>query len=256
MSQAATPHNEVLTDVATTTIEGGRWQRQGLPWAPEVAHALPPRAHFTGPRNPLQCRRHQPPTFARMGIRVSQRDDVFHVPYGMLNNDGTPESNFVDLKAHPEWIPVLPPCLGWPETRDLLSAINSAESSLMSLAADQAVVPPSPTGRQPALTSFVTLCYARLARNERESLTALAEFLERRTSGLLQLASDTLQRRLHLDIVLEVQPTIFHIKGVCAWSLTVLMAAYGSDDRAARSTWSVGMKALQEALVESDARRE
>ncbi len=191
-----------------------------------------------------------------MGIRISHRDEVFHVPYGSLNNDGTPDSNFVDLKAHPEWVAVLPPCLGWPETRELLHAINSAKSSLMSLATDQAFVRVTHPDYTIALTSFLTLCYARLARNERETLADLAEFLRRRTSELLQLASDQLQRRLPVDLVIEVQPTIFHLKGVSAWSLTILTAAYGTDERTARSNWGIAMKALHEALIASDARRE
>ncbi len=191
-----------------------------------------------------------------MGIRISQRDDVFHVPYGIPNNDGTPESNFVDLKTHPEWVPVLPPCLGWPETCALLRAINAADCSLMSLAADQVFVRVGQPDDQTALTSFLTFCYARLLQNERKALMDLAEFLKGRTSELLQLACDTLQRRLSLDIVLEVHPTIFHVKGISGWSLTALIVAYGQDEGAARSTWGVGMQALQEALIESDARRE
>ncbi len=191
-----------------------------------------------------------------MGIRISQRDEVFHVPYGIPNSDGTPESNFVDLKTHPEWVAVLPPCIGWPETRDLLRTINSAESPLMSLAADQAFAHVSHPDHGTALTSFITLCYARLTHNTNMTLMDLAGFLKRRTSELLQLASDTLERRLHLDMVLEVHPTIFHVQGVTGWSLTVLTAAYGPDQGAARSIWGVGMKALQEALVESRDQRE
>lgn len=190
-----------------------------------------------------------------MGIRISQRDDVFHVPYGIPNNDGTPELNFVDLRAHPEWVPVLPPCVGWPETRGLLRAINAAESSLMSLATDQAFVRVNHPDHKTALTSFITLCYAQLARNEQVALTDLAEFLKGRTSELLQLASDMLKRRLFLDIVLEVQPTIFHVKPVRAWSLTVLTTAYGTDEGAARSTWGLGMRALQEALADNETRQ-
>lgn len=191
-----------------------------------------------------------------MGIRISQSDEVFHVPYGILNNDGTPDSTFVDLKSHPEWIPVLPPCVGWPETQALLRAINAPESAFMSLATDQAFTPVSEPNHNIALTSFVTLCYAHLPRNTRETLATLAEFLKDRASDLLQLASDHLQRRLFLDVVIEVRPTMFHLIGVSAWSLTVFTVAYGSDGGAARGTWGVGMKALQEALIESDSRKE
>lgn len=189
-----------------------------------------------------------------MGIRISQRHDVFHVPYGIPNDEGTPELSFVDLKTHPEWVRVLPPCIGWPETRELLTAINAAESSLMSLATDQAFVRMDHPEQETVLTSFLTLCYASLARNERELLKTLAEFLRGRTSELLQEACELLQRRLVLDMVLELQPTLFHAQRVRAWSLTVLTAAHGADAGAARSTWGIGMKALQEALIESDSR--
>lgn len=190
-----------------------------------------------------------------MAIRISQRKDVFHVPYAIPNNEGTPDSSFVDLKTHPEWIAVLPPCVGWPETIALLRAVNSPVSSLMSLATGQAFVPVDHPEQEMALTSFITLCYAALARNDRETLASLAEFLKARTSEMLQRASDTLERRLFLEMVIEVQPTMFHLQRVSAWSLTVLTATYGPDEGAARSTWGIGMKALQEALIESDHRK-
>ncbi len=98
-----------------------------------------------------------------MGIRIAESPATFHVPYGPLNSDGTPEASFVDLKTHPEWVPVIEPCLGWPETRELLQSINSPTSPLMSLAASQGFTSPGQPEFQVVLTSFVTLCYAEVA---------------------------------------------------------------------------------------------
>lgn len=184
-----------------------------------------------------------------MGIRISESSQVFHVPYGPFTSEGTPDTGFVDLKAKPEWVPVIPPCIGWPETRDLLRAINSPRSTLMTLAADQVFIAAEQPGKV-VLTSFVTVCFAECERNGKRELAKLAAFLEARVSALLQEASNSLQRALFLNVVLELQPTVFHEKGVSGWSLTILLAAYGSDAHDARITWGIGMKAIRDALAE------
>jgi hypothetical protein len=188
-----------------------------------------------------------------MGIRISERDEVFHIPYGLPNSDGTPESSFVDLKANPALVPVLAPCLGWPETRDLLKAVNAPESPLMTLAADQGFTTTEQPEHLVALTSFVTLSYAEVERNRKPAMADLAERLDKRMSAVLQAVSHVLQRTLFLNVTLELQPTIFHHQGLDGWSLTVLMAAYGGDERDARLTWRMGVKALQAALTDHDA---
>ncbi|MER3424084.1 MAG: hypothetical protein C4293_13520 [Nitrospiraceae bacterium] len=190
-----------------------------------------------------------------MGISISESTTVLHIPYGPFTNEGSPDTGFVDLKAHPEWISVMPPCLGWPETRDLLQAINAPSSPLMTLAADQAFTAPSQSEFKVALASFVTLCYADLPRNAKQPLADLAESLKARISDLLQAVSNELQQRLFLKIVLELQPTIFHHEDLEGWSLTVFMAAYGDDEGETRMTWHVGVRALQEAIIGDDAVR-
>ncbi len=47
-----------------------------------------------------------------MGIDIAEQTETFHVPFGSPNSESTPETSYVDVKAHPEWIPVLPSCLG------------------------------------------------------------------------------------------------------------------------------------------------
>lgn len=185
-----------------------------------------------------------------MGIRIAESPATFHVPYGPLNSDGTPEASFVDLKTHPEWVPVIEPCLGWPETRELLQSINSPTSPLMSLAASQGFTSPGQPEFQVVLTSFVTLCYAEVAHNRREVVEALAALLEPRMSAFLQAASEDLERALFLNVLLDLQPTVFRLKAFDGWSLSVFLAAYGSDEGDARRIWRVGMRSLQEAISE------
>jgi hypothetical protein len=72
-----------------------------------------------------------------MAIVVSEGTSLFHVPYGPSISDGSLEASFIDLKTHPNLIPVLPPCMGWPETQELLQLVNAPRSPFMSLAADQ-----------------------------------------------------------------------------------------------------------------------
>lgn len=185
-----------------------------------------------------------------MGIGISERTETFHIPYGELNNDGTPETRFVDVKEYPEWIPVLPSCVGWPETQELLQAVNSPKSLLMTLAADQGITSYSSSSSHLVLTSFVTLCWADISRNEKGAIMAFANLLQNRTQSLIQQLTNAMQRTLHLDIVLEIQPTVFHNHGVTAWSLSILMAAPGEDAGDVRRTWGLGMQVLQLVLTE------
>ena len=188
-----------------------------------------------------------------MGIRISERTEIFHVPYGSLNSEGTAEASFVDVKADPAWIPVLPSCVGWPETQALLQVVNSPTSALMTLAADQACTTSVSAEHPVVLTSFVTLCRADVASNGKPAIFELAKFLKARMDDLLQNASTALQRSLYLDIVLEIQPTFFHHQEVEGWSLTVLMAAHGGDEGQARSIWRLGIQVLQDALTDHEA---
>ena len=75
-----------------------------------------------------------------MGIVLSEGSKHFHVPYGPTITDGSLETQFINLKIHPHMIPVLPPCIGWPETQELLTQINKAPSPFLTLAADQEYV--------------------------------------------------------------------------------------------------------------------
>lgn len=188
-----------------------------------------------------------------MGIAISELSAVLHIPYGPPKHDGTLEASFVDLKAHPEWVSMLPASLGWPETRGLLRALNRPESPWMSLAAHQDFTTPDDPGFRMALTSFVTMCYADVERNGKRPLVDLAHGLKRRMSDLLQHASDELERTLFLRVLLELQPTTFFQKNLHIWSLTAFLAAYGSDAHDARRTWGVGVRALQEALNQLEA---
>lgn len=183
-----------------------------------------------------------------MGIRLSENPTLFHVPYGPSNSDGTPHTSFVDLKAQPERIPLLPSCVGWPETRDLLQSINAPESPFMSLAADQGFSDPGDAGPTIALTSVLVLCYADVIRNSKTIIKDLADGLRTRLSDSIQTACNELDRSLFVDIVLELQPTRFHVEALDGWSLAVLMAARGESVGEARTTWRIAVKALQGAL--------
>lgn len=72
-------------------------------------------------------------------------------------------------------------------------------------------------------------------------------------AALLQSASNALQARLDLEILLEVRPTVFHVPGVRGWSLTLLAVAHGHDEADARRTWGIAMQAAREALMDRDA---
>ena len=185
-----------------------------------------------------------------MGIRNSERTNLFHVPYGVLNSEGTPGASFVDLKAKPSWIPVLPSCVGWPETQNLLRILNAPASGLMSLAADQAFLDTGQSLHPATLTSFVTLCCDDVATNTKTGITVLADFLNSRLDQSLQQASNVLQQNLDIDIVLELQPTLFHQHRLEGWSLTVLIRVLGDDKKHARDQWGVCMETLGELVKE------
>ncbi|MGB0911267.1 MAG: hypothetical protein ACPGYT_12970, partial [Nitrospirales bacterium] len=179
-----------------------------------------------------------------MGIRISERAEVFHVPYGALNSDGTPENGYIDIKANPAWIPVLSSCVGWPETQNLLQILNAPSSVLISFAADQAYVDTEPSQPLAPLTSFVTVGFADSTRNTKSSIVMLAEALNQQFDFGLQNICNARQQSLNLDIVLELQPTLFHDSQVKGWSLTVLLAAYGNDRAQVREMWGVCLEMM------------
>ncbi len=185
-----------------------------------------------------------------MGIRISERTELFHIPYGSLNSDGTPENGFVDIKANPEWIPVLPSCVGWPETQKLLQALNSPSSELISFAADQAFIAAEPSQALAPLTSFVTLGFADTTRNTRTAIVTLAGTFNQRFDHGLQDICNARQQSLNLDIVLELQPTLFHYSQIEGWSLTVLLAAYGNDRAQVREMWGLCLEMMGKVFGE------
>lgn len=132
--------------------------------------------------------------------------------------------------------------------RRLLTRVNSPTTDLMTLAAFQEFARSSQPEFSSALISFVTLCFADLPRNRRATVEGLAERVEREMPQSLQQFSNAFDRILFLDVVLELQPTRYQLKGIEGWSLTVLLAAYGGDDGEARRTWTCGLMALERAL--------
>ncbi len=181
-----------------------------------------------------------------MGISIAENTDVFHVPFSSFNNDGTPEDGYVDLKAHPEWIPVLPSCLGWPEMQSLLKVINAPNSPMMSLAAAQNVLSGDPSKSQ--LTSFVMVCMANPSEQDKPAMRSLAGFLRVHIDELMHEASQTLRQRLDVEIRLELQPTRFHVHGIDGWSLMVMTYVCGGDVRETRQIWGMVLRMLEGVL--------
>ncbi|MCY4614007.1 MAG: hypothetical protein OXB94_10370 [Nitrospira sp.] len=185
-----------------------------------------------------------------MGISISESTTVFHVPFSSPNNEGIPEDGFIDLKAHPEWIPVLPSCIGWPELQSLLKVINAPHTGLMSLAADQNFIPGDPSESQ--LTSFVVICPAEPSDRDKPAMRSLADFLRAGIDALMHKASDALRQRLDVEILLELQPTRFRLDGVDGWSLTVMTSVCADETHEARRIWGIVLRALETALQAYD----
>jgi len=183
-----------------------------------------------------------------MGISLSEYTEVFHVPYGVPNNDGTPDENYVDVKANLEWISVLPSCLGWPEIQRLLRIINAPSTPLMTLATDQGIAEGENSANPFTHTSFVILCLADIPANTKSSITSLANFLKDHLTDEIQHTANVQQRALNLQIRLEIQPTLFHHHQFAGWSLMILMVASEQDTRQSRQTWSFGLHALEQAV--------
>ena len=183
-----------------------------------------------------------------MGIMLSEGSKQFHVPYGPAISDGSLEARFIDLKANPRMIPVLPPCVGWPETQELLLHINKSPSPFMTLAANQSYAKGPDPKRPVILVSFVTLCFADITHNAKDLVSDLARFLEKQMDEILQDASTMLHQTLDLEIVLEIQPTLFHLHLIEGWSLTVMMIASGQEHHSVRGTWGYGIQTLIDSL--------
>lgn len=183
-----------------------------------------------------------------MGIYITEQSETFHIPFGSPNSEGTPEGSYVDVKTHPEWIPVLPSCVGWPETQALLTSINSSMSPFMSLATDQGFTWGEAVERQAVLTSFVALSFADILLNTKEGISNIAKNLQLRLDALLQKSCNKLGQPLHVTIRLEIQPTQFHDHEFEGWSLMILMAASSNEKRLARYNWGLAMTALETTI--------
>ena len=136
-----------------------------------------------------------------MGILLSEGSTYFHVPYGPAITDGSLEARFIDLKTDPQMIPVLPPCVGWPETQELLTQINTAQSPFMTLAADQSYANGPDSNRPVILVSFVSLCFAEISHNTKDFLSDLVLYLQHQMDVLLQDISTFLDHSLDLEII-------------------------------------------------------
>ncbi|MDH3769687.1 MAG: hypothetical protein OET79_01695 [Nitrospirota bacterium] len=183
-----------------------------------------------------------------MGILLSEGSTCFHVPYGPAIIDGSLETRFLDLKTDPQMIPILPPCVGWPETQELLTQINTAQSPFMTLAADQSYANGPDSNRPVILVSFVSLCFAEISHNTKDFLSDLVLYLQHQMNVLLQDVSTILDHTLDLEIILEIQPTQFHHQHIQGWSLTVMMVASGQEHNTVRGTWGYGIHALIDGL--------
>jgi hypothetical protein len=183
-----------------------------------------------------------------MGISLPEGSKHFHVPYGPTITDGSLESQFINLKTHPHMIPVLPPCVGWPETQELLTQINKTLSPFMSLAANQQFAKGPDPHRPVILVSFVTLCFEEISHNAKDLLADLVLYLQRQMDELLQDVSTMLNQSLDLEIILEIQPTQFHHHHIQGWSLTVMIVASGQEHYAVRGAWAYGISALIDGL--------
>lgn len=187
-----------------------------------------------------------------MGIYIAEQAETFHVPFGSPNSEGTPEASYVDVKVNPEWIPVLPSCVGWPETQALLKTINASTSPFMSLATDQSFTWAEAVERQIVLTSFVALCFADVSLNTKDTINDFTQELQHRLDHFLQNATNKLGQPLHINIRLEIQPTRFHDYGIDGWSLMILVAASSNEKRLARYNWGLAITALKTAIKEYD----
>lgn len=183
-----------------------------------------------------------------MGIVLSEGSKQFHVPYGPAISDGALEARFIDLKTNPQLIPVLPPCLGWPETQELLMQINKKQSPFMTLATDQSYTKGLDPHRPIILVSFVSLCFAEIPHNAKDLVSDLANYLQQQMDNILQDASTMLEHTLDLEIIIEIQPTQFHSHQIQGWSLTVMMIASGQEHHAVRGTWGWGIQALIDGM--------
>ena len=185
-----------------------------------------------------------------MGIVLSERTEILHVPYGPLSHDGDLNIGYVDVKTNPAFIPILPPCIGWPETQELLRSINASHSPFMSLATHQCFSDGQHQNQPVRLISFVTLCLAEITHNHKTMICGIAAFLLTRMNQLLQEISESLAQRLHLEVVLESQRTAYHHSGIEGWSLTIFMDASGQEYPNVRETWGWGIHALIDALAD------
>ncbi len=162
------------------------------------------------------------------------------IPYRSENHEASVNYGFMDLKADPTLIPLVPEVQDWPEFEVLLKAVNSSRSVFRSLGCEKSfsehrdLSSPHLTTK---LVSYIDIAFDDIALN-----TNMVMFEEMMGAYKSFAQDQEFDRFVKFDP--ELTETRFTKEGVSGWCISIWVAGFGTSEDEARRAWSTVILAL------------
>jgi hypothetical protein len=180
------------------------------------------------------------------GYSITQTDEAeVSIPYVPQDrSDGNRNYGFRDLRDHPELVSEIPEARNSPGMQAILRALNSSDSSLMSLGCERTVHRlPEATGDDPSfvVVSYIGVAYRNLAQSaEPDNLIEVAKEL---LPGILGAGGHLLR----FNFTVEPLRSFFGDDG--RFALMIKPFGYGDSPDVAEAAWNYAAQKLADALA-------
>lgn len=165
------------------------------------------------------------------------------IPYPPIDHqDGHENSGYMDLKADPEAVSLVPEVDGWPELAQFLITINAAASPLESVGCEKGYFPTEVDGK-PAirLGSYIDVIFTDAALNDgAENLLLLASRLAQAVEGCEQWWA---------QVEISLNRFKYVAEADLPWGLMIRVSNCGRTEEEAREFWSETLRRLGDAIM-------
>lgn len=174
-----------------------------------------------------------------MDVFLTISDTALGVPYFRAPDDQD-SASYIDLKLTPEKIDDVPEAREWPVIRELLIAINSPQSQLLSIGCGVFIYPPS--AEQVPWTAFAYVGYGlkefELATDAKVYFPQFFHFTQHNRS----------KKETGANVFFELRQTSFHdLKKTC-FTVDFIVRAWGSSEAELRARIDSHFRLLHEFL--------
>lgn len=174
-----------------------------------------------------------------MDVFLTISDTALGVPYFRPPDDPR-SASYVDLKLTPQKIDEVPEARTWPVLRDLLIAINSPQSQLLSVGCGVFIYPPSAEGQPWSAFAYVGygLIDLKAASDARAYFPQFFHFSQHH-----QAKKDT-----GANVFFELRQTSFHDLNTNCFTVDFIVRAWGSSEAELRTRIDAHFRLLHEFL--------